>query len=159
MSGDFPLAARNCERIPKTRVSRFLRFYLLISPFQALACENSDRARRDLSIGDKNAQFHGMWLGIEPFLCFSISYCGCSVDWKPSCECLMMPADFSFGVQNCEKIPKTKVSRFLAFYPLISSFQALACGNSDRARRDLSIGVKNAQFHAVRLGIEPFLSW
>ena len=33
---DFPLAAQNCERIPKTRVSRFLAFYPLISAFQAL---------------------------------------------------------------------------------------------------------------------------
>ena len=69
---------------------------------------------------------------------------------------LFFGVDFPLGVQNCERIPKTRVSRFLRFYPLISSFQALACGNSDRARRDLSIGVKNAQFHAVRLGIRPF---
>ena len=66
---DFPLAAQNCERIPKTRVSRFFALYPLISAFQALACINADRSRHDLSIGIKTYQFHAMWLGIEPFLC------------------------------------------------------------------------------------------
>ena len=35
---DFPLGVQNSERIPKTRVSRFLHFYRLISAFQALSC-------------------------------------------------------------------------------------------------------------------------
>ena len=54
--------------------------------------------------------------------------------------------------ENREK----KISRFLDFYPLISAFQALACLANDRSRRDLSIGIKNSSFHALRLGIKPF---
>ena len=45
---------------------------------------------------------------------------------------------------------------FLAFYPLESVFQALPCIPNDRSRRDLSIGIKDSQFHALWLGIEPF---
>ena len=32
--------------------------------------------------------------------------------------------DFPLGAQNCERIPKTRVSRFLLFYPLIQSLRA-----------------------------------
>ena len=34
--------------------------------------------------------------------------------------------DFPLGAQNCKKIRKTKVSRFLPFYPLTCAFQTLA---------------------------------
>ena len=51
---------------------------------------------------------------------------------------------------------KNRVSRFLAFYPLKSVFQALPCIPNDRSRKDLSIGIKDVQFHALGLGIEPF---
>ena len=33
--------------------------------------------------------------------------------------------DFSLAAQNCERVPKTRVSRFLAFYPFIPALQAL----------------------------------
>ena len=64
---DFPLGAQEDEGIPKTRVSRFFAFYLLKSVFQALSCIPNDRSRRDLSIGIEDAQFHALWLVIEPF--------------------------------------------------------------------------------------------
>ena len=64
---DFPLGAQKYERIPKTRVSRFLAFYLLILAFQALPCIPNDRSRKDLSIGIKDVQIHALGLGIEPF--------------------------------------------------------------------------------------------
>ena len=73
--------------------------------------------------------------------------------WGGSGVDMLVGVNFPLAAQNCERITKTRVLRLFAFYPLISAFQALACINSDRARRDLSIGVKNAQFHAVRLGI------
>ena len=34
-------------------------------------------------------------------------------------------ADFLLGAQNCNRIPKTRVLRFWAFYPHISAFQTL----------------------------------
>ena len=70
--GDFPLGAQNCERIRKTRVSRFLPFYLLILVFQASSCIPGGRARRDLLIDIKDYWFHVMWLGIRPFLWFIV---------------------------------------------------------------------------------------
>ena len=68
----------------------------------------------------------------------------------------MIFIDFPLGAQNYEIILKTRVSRFLAFYPLKSVFQALPCIPNDRSRKDLSIGIKDVQFHALGLGIEPF---
>ena len=40
-------------------------------------------------------------------------------------------ADFPLGAQNCEKILKTRVSRFLLFYPLISAFQTFSRISND----------------------------
>ena len=47
-------------------------------------------------------------------------------------ECGLSGVDFPLTAQNCERIPKTRVSRFLPFYPLISAFQALAYRKFDR---------------------------
>ena len=58
---------------------------------------------------------------------------------------------------NWLKIAKNNFLHFLPFYPLRSAFQALSCLANDRSRRDLSIGIENSSFHAVWLGIEPFL--
>ena len=41
-------------------------------------------------------------------------------------SCPIIAIDFPLGVQSCERIPKTRVSRFFPFYPLISAFQALS---------------------------------
>ena len=38
-------------------------------------------------------------------------------------ECRTISIDFPFGAQNCERIPKTKVSRFLLFTPLFRRFR------------------------------------
>ena len=57
---------------------------------------------------------------------------------------------------NWLKIVKNNFLRFLAFYPLISAFQASSC-SPERTFRDLSIGIENSSFHAIWLGIEPFL--
>ena len=65
--------------------------------------------------------------------------------------------NFLWGRSNWLKIAKNNFLRFLAFYPLRLAFQALSCLANDRSRRDLSIGIKNAEFHPLRLGIEPFL--
>ena len=73
-----------------------------------------------------------------------------------SMESVMIFTDFRVGAQKYEIIPKTRVSRFLAFYLLKSVFQALPCIPNDRSRKDLSIGIKDVQFHALGLGIEPF---
>ena len=73
-----------------------------------------------------------------------------------SMESVMIFIDFPLGAQKYESIPKTRVSHLLAFYPLKSVFQALPCIPNDRSRRDLSIGIKDAQFHSSWLGIEPF---
>ena len=40
-------------------------------------------------------------------------------------------SNFHLGVQNCERIRKTWVSRFLAFYPLIWAFQTLSRISND----------------------------
>ena len=53
--------------------------------------------------------------------------------------------------------PKTRVSRFLAFYPLIWPFQTLSRISNDGVWRDLSFDIKNSWFHALWLGIQPFL--
>ena len=66
-------------------------------------------------------------------------------------------SNFPLGAQNCEKIRKTKVSRFLAFYPLIWAFQTLSRIPNDWVWRDLSFDIKNSWFHAHWLGIQPFL--
>ena len=71
-------------------------------------------------------------------------------------ESAMIFTFFPLGAQNYEIILKTRVSRFLAFYPLKSVFEALPCIPNDRSRKDLSIGIKDAQFHAMGLDIEPF---
>ena len=71
-------------------------------------------------------------------------------------ESAMIVINFLLRAQKYERIPKTRVSRFLAFYPLKSAFQALPCIPNDRSRKDLSIGIEDAQFHALWLGIEPF---
>ena len=68
----------------------------------------------------------------------------------------MIFIDFPLGAQKYEGIPKTRVLRFWAFYPLVSAFQAVPCIPNDRSRKDLSIGIKDVQFHALWLGIEPF---
>ena len=68
----------------------------------------------------------------------------------------MIFIDFRLGAQKYERIAKTKVLRFWAFHPLISAFQALPRIPNDRSRKDLSIGIKDVQFHALGLGIEPF---
>ena len=39
--------------------------------------------------------------------------------------------DFPLGAQNCEKMRKTRVSRFLPFYPLIGAFQTLSRISND----------------------------
>ena len=52
--------------------------------------------------------------------------------------------DFCLNAQSCERLRKTKVSRFLAFYPLILACQAFSCIPSGRSRRDLSIDMKNS---------------
>ena len=64
----------NWLKIAKNNFLRFLPFYPLISAFQALSCLANDRSRRDLSFGIENSWFHGIWLGIEPFLCFSVYF-------------------------------------------------------------------------------------
>ena len=81
--------------------------------------------------------------------------CPCRVHGG-SMESAMIFIDFPLGAQKYEIIPKTGVSRFLAFYPLKSVFQALPCIPNDRSRKDLSIGIKDVHFHALGLGIEPF---
>ena len=58
--------------------------------------------------------------------------------------------------QKWLKIMKNDVLRFLALDLLKSVFQALPCIPNDRSRKDLSIGIKDVQFHALGLGIEPF---
>ena len=64
--------------MPKNQVLRFLRFYPLIWVFQASSRTPKGRIFRDLSIGIENSSFHGMWLGIEPFFCFSVYF-----KWTP----------------------------------------------------------------------------
>ena len=75
-------------------------------------------------------------------------------------RCSRIFVDFRRFSSRCAKwlkIAKNNFSRFLAFYPLISAFQALSCLANDRSRRDLSFGIENSSFHAIWLGIEPFL--
>ena len=69
-----PLGAQNCERIRKTKVSRFLPFYPLILAFQTFSCIPWGRSRRDLSIHMKNSWFHALWLGIQVFLWFIVEF-------------------------------------------------------------------------------------
>ena len=64
---------------------------------------------------------------------------------------------FPLGRSNWLQITKNNFLRFLAFYPLISAFQAFWCIANDRSWRDLSIPIKNSWFHAMWLGIRPFL--
>ena len=66
-------------------------------------------------------------------------------------------SNFPLGAWNCEKIRKTWVSRFLAFYPLIWAFQTLSRTSNDGVWRDLSFDIKTSWFHALWLGIQPFL--
>ena len=63
----------------------------------------------------------------------------------------------SFRCAKLRKNPETKVSRFLAFYPLIWAFQTLSRISNDGVWRDLSFDIKNSWFHALWLGIRPFL--
>ena len=63
----------------------------------------------------------------------------------------------SFRCAKLRKNPETKVSRFLAFYPLIWPFQTLSRISNDGVWRDLSFDMKNSWFHALWLGIQPFL--
>ena len=62
----------------------------------------------------------------------------------------------SFRCAKLRKNPETKVSRFLAFYPLIWAFQTLSRISNDGVWRDLSFHMKNSWFHALWLGIGPF---
>ena len=64
---------------------------------------------------------------------------------------------FPLGRSNWLQITKNNFLRFLAFYPLISAFQAFWCIANGRSWRDLSIPIKNSWFHAMWLGIRPFL--
>ena len=62
-------------------------------------------------------------------------------------------------VSRCSKWlkrSKNDVLRFLHFYPLISSFQALSCDQDDTAHFSLSSGINNSQFDFIWLGIDPF---
>ena len=45
---------------------------------------------------------------------------------------------------------------FFSFSAPKSVFQALLRIPNGRSRKDLSIGIKDVQFHALGLGIEPF---
>ena len=76
----FHLGAYNCEKIRKTRVSRFLAFCRLIWAFQTLSRISNDGVWRDLSFDIKSFWFHALWLGIRPFLCLnpsrSMEFCG-----------------------------------------------------------------------------------
>ena len=69
----------------------------------------------------------------------------------------ILKSKFPLGAQNCEIIRKTRVSRFLPFYPLIWAFQTLSRIPKFWVWRDLSFGIKNSWFHALWLGIQPFL--
>ena len=61
-----------------------------------------------------------------------------------------------WGCSKWLKITKNNFLRFLAFYHLISSFQALSCVPDDTAHFSLSFGIKNSQFDFIWLGIDPF---
>ena len=63
----------------------------------------------------------------------------------------------SFRCAKLRKNPETKVLRFLALYPLIWPFQTLSRISNDGVWRDLSFDMKNSWFHALWLGIQPFL--
>ena len=63
---------------------------------------------------------------------------------------------FTLGRSNCLQITKNNFLRFLAFYPLISTFHALWRSSSRRTFRDLSIHIKNSSFHGIWLGIQIF---
>ena len=63
----------------------------------------------------------------------------------------------SFRCAKLRKNPETKVSRFLAFYPLIWAFQTLSRISNDGVWRDLSFDIKNSWFHALWLGIQSYL--
>ena len=63
---------------------------------------------------------------------------------------------FPFRRSNWLQITKNSFLPFLAFYPLISAFQALSRMPKGRSFRDLSIGIKNSSFHAVWLDIQIF---
>ena len=65
---------------------------------------------------------------------------------------------FPLGRSNWLQIMKNKFLRFLHFYPLISSFQALSCDQDDTAHFSLSSGIKNPQFDFIWLGIDPFFN-
>ena len=69
--GKFQQALKRAENREKQLLC-FLPFYPLRSAFQAYSCSPERRTFRDLSIGIKMFSFHAIWLGIEPFLCFSI---------------------------------------------------------------------------------------
>ena len=98
------------------------------------ACE-TDVVRRAIKKGVAIYQNHQgsakeFLYGVD--LCASaVDLCGYGVDLDEvlggSGVDLFLGVDFLLAEQNCWRIPKTRVSRFLPFYPLISTFQDLPC--------------------------------
>ena len=84
-----------------------------------------------------------------------------SIDWYQKFLISWLAARYStvFVLRRSKwlKMTKNHVLRFLHFYPLILAFQVLSCPANDKSWRDLSIGIKNSQFHAIWLGIEALL--
>ena len=72
------------------------------------------------------------------------------------CQNAVFLTIFPLGRSNCLQITKNNFSRFLAFYPLISAFQALWRSSWRRTFRDLSLRIINSSFHAVWLDIQIF---
>ena len=71
--GKFQQALKMVEDREK-QLFTFFVFYPLIVAFQASSHSPERRTFRDLSIGIENYSFDGIWLGTEPFLCFSIDF-------------------------------------------------------------------------------------